>query len=649
MGAGGVWKSTNGGLTWRALFSDQPTFAIGDLEISRADPEVIWVGTGEAHLSGTSYEGLGVYRSGDGGETWTPAGLAGSAHIGKVVSHPGEVDTLLVAAIGPRGREGERGVYRTNDAGQTWERVLDPGDGVACIDMVMDPFDPDRLWATSWDRGARRQSGVWRTTDGGSTWERLTGGLPTEKIGRVAIDASASESGVVYALLVDHSPPGSGRYDVQGLVFRSSDGGDTWERQNKEKLPTYVGWDFCDIRVAPDDPDQVYVCGFQLLISGDGGQTWRRGGEEVHRVHHHAGEGMHVDMHDLWIDPERPDRLLLGTDGGLYVSYDRAQSYLHLNDLPVTEFYKVHVTGGEALEIWGGTQDNASLVTTSAAAYEPGSPDPWEHVWLDRWSGGDGFTTLPDPFDPSIVYWTQQQGDLRRARRGELRRSRHIRPKGRDLPWSWDTPLIASPHTEGLLYCASDRVFRSTDRGDSWEDIGPEPWGGAILSLAESALDPMVLASGAGRGRVQVTSDGGETWTRAAELPRGTVREVVTSLHEPGRLYVVQSSAARGGAWGAGVHRSDDLGASWTAITGDLLPEPCNAITEDPRDPAVLYLGTDLGVFATTDGGGHWFPLGSGLPTCPVLDLVVHEPTSTLVVVTHGLSAFALDVGPLSD
>jgi len=644
VGAGGVWKSVNGGLDWSALFADQPTFAIGDVEVSRADPEVVWIGTGEAHLSGTSYEGLGVYRSTDGGETWVHAGLTRSAHIGKVAAHPTEVDTAFVAAIGPRGREGERGVYRTTDGGESWTRVLDAG--VPCIDLVMDPSNPDRLWATSWDRGRRTRSGVWRTTDGGDTWARLTEGLPAEQVGRVAVDVARSNPDVVYALLVDHSPPGNGRYDVAGRVYRSPDGGDTWALAHEGKLPTYVGWDFCDVRVAPDDPDQVFVCGFELLISDDAGVTWRHDGGAVHRVNPHAGEGMHVDMHDLWIDPERPDRLLLGTDGGLYVSFDRGESYLHLNDLPITEFYKLGIVGDE---VWGGTQDNASLVTGSLDAIAPRSEDAWSHVWLDRWWGGDGFTTLPDPFDATVVYWTQQQGDLRRARRGELRRSRRIRPRGEDERWSWDTPLVVSPHTEGLLYCASQHVFRSTDRGDGWDRLPLEAWGGGILSMAESALEPARLVTGAGRGCVQVSADSGKSWTRAAELPSATVREVVTSAHEPERVYVVQSSSARGGEWSVRVHRSDDFGASWTSVAGNLPPEPCNALAEDPRDPDVLYLGTDIGVWATKDSGATWFPLGSDLPTCAVMDLAVHEGSSTLVVVTHGLSAFAVDVGPVAD
>ena len=645
VGAGGVWKSVNGGLTWEAIFTDQPTFAIGDLELSAADPELLWVGTGEAHLSGTSYEGVGIFKSEDGGATFTHVGLSASAHIGKLVSHPTERDTLFVAAIGSKhdGSGGERGVYRTTDGGASWERVLEAGASVAFIDLVIDPSDPTRLWAASWDRSRQERSGVWRTTDGGDTWERLEGGLQETQVGRVAIDASASEPGVVYALLVDHSPEGDGRSGVTGAVYRSGDGGDSWAKTHEEKLPTYVGWDFCDVRVAPDDANEVYVCGLRLLRSEDGGKSWERGGERVQRLHAHRGSGMHLDMHDVWIDPEHPDRLLLGTDGGLYVSWDRARSYLHLNDLPITEFYKLHLTGAEVCEVWGGTQDNASLVTASTEAYTHGSADPWEHLWLDPWAGGDGFATFPDPFDPTILYWTQQLGDLKRGTRGELFRARRIRPRGRDLEFAWDTPLIASTQTEGLLYCAAQQVHRSTDRGDSWEAIGPEPWGGAILSMSLSPTDPQLLMTGASSGWVQYTLDGGETWQRAAELPGARIRDVLLSQHEPDHSYVVQSGSS-GGDWQSYLHRSSDHGQTWTSIQGDLPAEPCNAIAEDPRDAQVLYVGTDLGVWFTQDGGQHWFPLGCELPSCPVLDLEVHAPTNTLVIVTHGLSAFALDV-----
>ena len=303
----------------------------------------------------------------------------------------------------------------------------------------------------------------------------------------------------------------------------------------------------------------------------------------------------------------------------------------------------MHLTGEEVCEVWAGTQDNASLVTSSTEAHVPGAEDPWEHVWLDPWAGGDGFATFPDPFDPSITYWTQQLGDLRRSKDRDLRRSKRIRPRDRDLAFAWDTPLLADPRSEGLLYCASRVVHRSPDRGDTWESIGPEPWGGAIVSLALSPIDPGLLMTGAGEGQVQYTLDGGAKWHRAEKLPAARTREVLLSRHGSNDSYIVQS-AASSGDWRAYVHRTSDHGRTWTSIAGDLPPEPCNTIAEDPRDRNVLYLGTDLGMWCTKDGGESWFPLGSELPPCPVLDVEVHGPTNTLVIVTHGLSAFALDV-----
>lgn len=651
VGAGGVFKTTNGGLTWSPIFANESTYAVGDVEVSRAQPDLIWVGTGEAHLSGTSFEGTGVFKSTDAGASWVNVGLNSSAHIGKVVSHPTHPELVYVAVIGSRhSAQGQRGVYRSQDGGETWERVLDAGERVGVIDLVMDPNDPQRLWATSWQRGSGPKSGVHRSTDGGDTWTKLSGGLlEGEHVGRVAVDASASQPGVVYSLVVDHSPEGGGRGGVQGLLFRSDDYGDTWEQTHEGKVPTYVGWDFCDVRVAPDDAERVYICGFRLQISADAGRTFSRAGEDVQRLHAHEGKGLHLDMHDIWIDPERPQRVLLGTDGGLYVSWDRAASWLHLNNLPIAEFYKVHLDDTEPFHIWGGTQDNASLVGPSDAALSPGGRDPWQQIFLDPWSGGDGFSSFPDPFDPSIVYWAQQLGDLHRGRRGELRRSAHVRPKERGLRFAWDTPYMASPHTEGLLYCAAETVFRSPDRGASWEPIGPEAWGEAILCLTESKLDPARLVTGAGGGCVQMTSDGGENWERRGDgLPSKRVTDVVASVHDPERLYVTLSGAS-GGDRKPYVYRSGDFGSSWESLAGNLPSEPVTALAEDPDNRNVLYLGTDLGVFASTDGGASWAPLGGGLPTCPVVDLAVHPASATLVAVTHGLSAFALDVASVSD
>ncbi len=655
VGAGGIWKTTNGGLTFEPIFERESTFAIGDLTVAPSEPDTVWVGTGEAHLSGTSYSGTGVFKSTDGGATWKNMGLHDSAHIGKVVIDPNDADVVYVAAMGPRNTEGgERGIYKTIDGGRTFRRVLFVGPEVALVDLVLDPTDSTRLLAAAWDRSGGRESGVFRSTDSGESWERLHGGLLDADVGRVAIDASASEPGVFYALMVDHSPEGGGRSGVGGILYRSDDGGDTWNRTHPEYLPTYVGWDFCDVRVSPDNANQVYIGGFRLLVSQDGGKTFENGGETVFRLHPHRGTGMHLDMHDIWIDPEHPERILLGNDGGIYESWDRAQTWLHLNTLPIAEFYRVYLDDEEPFRIWAGTQDNASLVGPSTARFAPGAPDEWEQVFLDRWAGGDGFSTFPDPNDPALVYYSQQQGNLKRARFGELEEQKRIRPVGEEgqaeLRWAWDTPFFASVHTaDTRLYAAAQRVFASDDRGDSWEAISPDLGDGPLLALSESPLDEKRLVAGLGRGELHFTDDGGESWRSAGNgLPEKTIRDVVTSVHHADRVYVTLSGV-RDDDYASYVYVTHDFGRTWEAIGGNLPDEPVNAIAEDPRAESVLFVGTDLGVFASVDAGAHWASLGRDLPTAPVVDLAVQERDDVLVAVTHGLSAFLLAIGSVRD
>lgn len=657
VGSGGVWKSVNGGLSWRHVFADESTFAVGDVTVDPSNADVVWVGTGEAHLGGMSYDGTGVFRSEDGGATWTNMGLVDSARIGKVLVHPSDSSVVHVAVIGPRGGAHEgRGVHVSRDGGETWTRTLHAGPHVGIIDLVRDPFDPDRLWAAGWDRRRRGEGGVFRSVDGGETWTRLGGGLlEGGAVGRVALAAAASERDVVYALLVDHSPPGEGRYDVGGALFRSNDGGDTWARTADEYVDTYVGWDFCDVMVAPDDADQVFVCGLRLMVSADGGATFRRGSERVFRLQGHPGEGMHLDMHDLWIDPANPDRVLLGTDGGLYVSMDRAESWLHLNNLPIAEFYTVHLDGAAPHRIWGGTQDNASLSAPADARLDDLASDDWSYVYLDPWDGGDGFATFPDPSGDGTVYYEHQNGDMRRKRPGAPLRwgrgsGRRITPRAGEgeppLRFAWNTPLFHSRHGAGVLYCASQRVHRSRDRGDGWEAISPDLTGGrgALTALAESPLDGARLAAGGGGGRLSVTDDGGATWRDAGEgLPRCALQSVVLGRRDPDRVLVALSGAA-GGDHRPHALRSDDLGRTWASIAEGLPMAGVNVLREHPTLDGVLLAGTDLGVYVSVDDGASWSSLSRGLPTAPVMDLDVHPGTSRLVAVTHGLSAFTLDL-----
>jgi photosystem II stability/assembly factor-like uncharacterized protein len=663
VGAGGVWKTTNGGLTWKPIFHRESTFSIGDVAVSQSNPNILWVGTGECHLSRSSYPGNGVFKSTDAGKTWTNLGLHESAHIGSVVIHPTNPDIVYIAAMGRKNGEGERGIYRTVDGGQTFEQVLNEGPDVSFVDLVIDPNDFDTLFASAWDRSGGNMSGVFRSDDGGTNWMRLGGGLLDQKVDRVAVDVATNQPGVVYALMADGSSPELAKRRNASILFRSEDSGETWTRTHEGYVPTYIGWDFCDLRVAPDDANRVYVGGTRLIISYDGGKTFEGEGgfavnkrrDEVFRLHPTRGIGMHLDVHDIWIDPEHPERMTLGNDGGLYISNDRGRTWLHLNTLPIAEFYQIRLDDQQPFHIWGGTQDNASFEGPVTARLEDGVDDRWQQVFLDPWTGGDGFSTFPDPNDPQTTYYTQQMGDLRRSRLGRLKPERGIHPKASEgeseLRFSWDTPFFASSHPgKTVLYCGAQRVLRSDDRGDSWRPISPDLVDrDALLALAESPVDSLRLVAGAGQGKIFLTTDGGEHWCPAGSgLPRAVVRDVVPSAHDANLVYVVLSGKENSDS-ASYVFRSNDFGETWESIASNLPSESCNALAEDPKTKDLIFVGTDLGVYASIDGGREWHSLCDTLPTASVMDLQVHGRDGILVAATHGLSIFSLDIKPIRD
>lgn len=677
VGAGGVWKTTNGGLTWKPIFQNESTFAIGDLTIAPSDSNTIWVGTGECHLSRTSYAGNGVYRSIDAGETWTHMGLEETAHIGKIVIDPKNKDVVYVAAMGRKDTGGQRGLFKTSDGGKSFEHILKAEPQVAFVDLVLDPFDNTRLYAAGWDRSGRDRGGVFLSEDAGKTWRRLGGGLLQQSVDRIAIDVASSQEGVVYALMADRSTPELAKRRNASILFRSDDGGETWNRTNEGYVPTYIGWDFCDLRVAPDNADRIYIGGLRLITSDDGGKSFQGEGgfafntalDTVFRLHPHRGIGMHLDVHDIWIDPEHPERVMLGNDGGLYLSNDRAQTWLHLNSLPIAEFYRIHLDDDQPFKIWGGTQDNASLVGPSSARFEAGVDDQWDLVFLDPWSGGDGFATFPDPLDASITYYTQQNGDLKRSRLGNLRPEKSIRPRRgnttayqgeeaiehqsdqRNFNFAWDTPFFPSVHQNNadqtVLYCAAERVFRSEDRGDHWQAISPDLGIGALIEVSESPCDPQRLAAVGGRGNVFLTRDGGKQWLSVGEgLPKKAVRDVLLSAHSPDTCYVVLSGKSDHDC-AAYVFVSHDFGKSWNSISKELPNECVNVIAEDGKSNDLLFVGTDLGVYASTDRGESWNSLCGTLPTASVVDLKVQSRDGALVAASHGLSLFLLDIAPI--
>jgi photosystem II stability/assembly factor-like uncharacterized protein len=656
-GSGGLWKSTDSGVTWEAMLDDHSTCSIGAVAVAPSDPDVVWVGSGEnLRAGGYTLPGTGVFRTEDGGRTWRNVGLHDSNHIGAIAVHPTDPDTAWVAAMGPfYSRGGQRGVFRTRDGGASWERVLAPEGRSWAFDVAVDPADPSTLYATTWSLRFDPGGGIHRSTDGGTSWRRLTQGLPVERgLGRIELDVSRSDPRVVYALVQSRA----GGAEPTTELYRSDDRGETWARRNVEELQGF-SWALGDVRVAPHDPEEVWLLGVRLLHSTDGGRTTRWIGGEIVHLQPSRAETLHLDHCDLWIDPTDPARLALGNDGGVYLSWDRGATWLHRNSLPIGEVYDLTVEGGPREHVFLGTQDTAA----SHGPIRPlrrGLDAGWEYVWLDPWSGGDGFVTWPDPTDPDTVYWESQQGHLVRKdlATGATRRIRPRPEEGADeLRCNWYTPYLLSPHDPSTLYFGAQRVWRSTDRGDSWEALGPDLTRSeeegrkshALSALAESSLRAGLLWAGTERGIVQRSEDGGVTWVDVSSgLPVRHVKRVVPSRHAESRAYVTQTGIDQDD-FTPRVHVSEDGGATWRDLSAGLPPGCANVLCEDPADERLLYLGTTQGVFVSLDRGESWAALCEGLPCVSVEDLELHPERPLLVAGTHGRSAYALDIAPLRE
>ncbi len=667
-GAGNLWKSVNNGTTWTPIFEKESAFSIGDIAVSASHSNVVWVGTGEVLMARSSYAGTGVFKSTDAGATWTNMGLTDSHHIAQVVIHPTDPNRVWVAAIGHLYSDNqERGIYRTIDGGATWQRTLFVNDRTGAIDVVIDPSDPNVLYAAMWERSRKAWghttngpgSGLFKSEDAGATWRRATSGLPTgPDVGRIGLAIAPSNPRVVYALVDNYAVAPAAPARIGGEIYRSDDRGATWRKVNQE--PVAAGYDFCLIQVAPDNENVLYLPNNRFMTSEDGGRTFRQiEGTLVHLLPH-GSRVLHLDHHELWINPDQGDHMLLGNDGGLHLTYDRGRSWLHINNLPIGEFYAVTVDMDSPYNIYGGTQDNAALFGSSAQTLADDRGDEWTHVYLDRWGGGDSYFTYRDPLDTDLIYYEHQQGDLRRKRMstGE---TASIRPP--DIPGepplrsNWMTPFFPSrdaTRTPRAMYYGANRLFRSLDRGDRWTPISPDltsnparqgnvPWG-TLTTVSESPLQPGLLYAGADDGYLHVTKDDGKTWTRIDKgLPDRWMTRVVASRHDAATVYV-SLSGYRYDEFDAYVYVSRDFGATWTPMSANLPQEPVNVIAEDPSQAGVLYVGTDTGVFASIDGGRVWHALCANLPTIPVYDLVVHPREGELVIATHGRSIFVADI-----
>ncbi len=488
-GAGNVWKSVNNGTTWTPVFEKESSFTIGDIVVAPSDPNIVWVGTGEVLMARSSYAGTGVFKSTNAGATWTNMGLTDSYHVAQIVIHPTNPDRVWVAAVGHLYSENEeRGVFSTTNGGRTWQRTLFVDARTGAIDLVLDPGNPNVLYAAMWERSRKAWghttngpgSGVFKSSDGGLTWQPLRNGLPSgAHVGRIGLAIAPSNPRVVYALVDNYAPlpvvSGRGQTAARtgGEVYRSDDGGGSWRKVNK--APVAAGYDFCLIQVAPDNENIVYLPNNQFLVSEDAGGTYRQiEGTLVHLLPH-GSRVLHLDQHELWINPANGDHMLLGNDGGLHQSYDRGQSWLHLNNIPIGEFYAVSVDMETPYNIYGGTQDNAALFGSSAQTLADDLGDNWQHVYLDRWGGGDSYFTWRDPLDHDLIYYEHQIGDLRRKRMS-TGKTDAIRPRDSagqpSLRSNWMTPFFLSAHSS---HSREPCTTEQTACSDRWTEATPGP------------------------------------------------------------------------------------------------------------------------------------------------------------------------------
>jgi photosystem II stability/assembly factor-like uncharacterized protein len=670
--SGGVWKSVNGGTTFKPVFDKQPVQSIGAIAIDPKNPKVIWVGTGEAWMRNSVSVGDGVYKSVDGGETWTNLGLKASEHIAKILIDPTETNTVYVCAPGSLWSDSDaRGVYKTTDGGRTWTKILQGANlSTGCSLMSMDPANPKTIYAGMWDfrrRGwtfrsggdgptAPSGSGLFKSADGGATWTELTAasasGLPAKPWGRVAVAVAPSKPDVVYAF-IEATLPHNG-------LYRSDNGGRTWQALDRSQNMIWRPFYFANLIVDPKNENRIYKPDGGLIVSTDGGKSFSG-----------ISGGAHGDFHDVWIDPDNTDHLITGDDGGLWYSYDAGNKWWKADNLPVSQFYHVSVDMDRPYHVYGGLQDNSSWVGSSE--YPGGiTSHQWENMY-----GGDGFWMFVDPTDPTYLYAESQGGEIGRVNRKTLE-ARNIKPLPRyaegKLRFNWNTPIHVSPTQNGTIYIGAQFLFRSRDYGQTWERISPdlstndpakqqqEQSGGVtvdnsaaemhttIYAIGESPRNPNVVWAGTDDGNLQVTRDGGKTWTNVVGnipgLPKNAwVSSVEAGHFDPGTVYATFDLHTFGDMRPY-AYKSTDYGATWTALVAPDSPVRgyAHVVKEDLVNRDLLFLGTEFGLWVSLDGGKQWAHYkGGDLPSVAVRDLAIHPRDHDLVIATHGRGIWIID------
>ncbi|MGB7294127.1 MAG: hypothetical protein WBC70_00930 [Candidatus Aminicenantales bacterium] len=693
--SGGVWKTVNEGITWEPIFERAASTAIGDVAIAPSNPEIVWVGTGEANIFRSSQAGCGIYKSTDGGKTWADMGLADTYTIARIVLHPQNPDIVYVAASGHEWTENaERGVFKTTDGGKNWEKALYISPKTGVIDLVMDPADSDTLYAATWQRTRLKwndprnfpgysESGIYKTSDAGKTWKTSHAGLPEAQFrGRIGLDICLKKPNVLYALVDNYEKaaqaapaeatdsygrPSSGR--IKGAtLYRSDDRGETWTlvapttpetKTLMERHSGTYGWVFGQVRVDPNDENTVYIMGVPLSVSKDGGKTFT------------TLRGMHADHHGLWIDPQNSDYLVNANDGGIVISYDGGKNWRQFRDnLPVCQFFNIAYDMATSFRVYGSMQDHGSYrgqVLRKSERFTGKVLEGFQAVAFESAPGGEGSSHAIDPTNPEIVYSAGFYGRVSRSdmRLPERERTKSLLPATYPdeppLRGQWVAPFIISPLNNETIYHGMQHLFRSYNRGDIWERISPDLTYNAaaemgdipyhtLFSISESPLRAGLVYVGTDDGKVQVTRDGGKTWSEIMSgLPyQKWVSRIVASKFDLGTVYMTQNGK-RDDDFIPYVWKSTDFGKTWVSIAGNIPFGPVNVIREDPVDKNILYVGTDGGVYATKDGGKSWNVLGGNLPMVYVLDLIIHPRDNVIVIATHGRGMWAVDADPINE
>jgi len=684
--SGGLWK-TRDGVYYESIFHVDDVFSIGDVAVAPSAPDTVWVGTGEANNSRSSYWGNGIYKSTDAGETWIHMGLPDSGHIGRIVVHPSNADIVYVAALGHLYRDNpERGLYKTTNGGRSWELlltdVIEPSRGlqnettrhIGVVDVTMHPTDPDTLYAATYDKVRRPWtfnpggpgSRIYKSRDAGASWTMLEGGLPMGMLGRIGLAVTPAAPDSVYAVIEDvniegvsedetyqallNGAPGPGR-GVNDRIWRSTDAGATWEAVSPADRnvgggpPYYYG----QIIVDPNDPDKIFMLSASSLKSIDGGREWTD-----------AWDGIGGDDHTLWIDPDDSEYMLMGYDHGFGISRDGGETWYHPDNMSLAQFYAIGIDMAYPYNVYGGTQDNGS--DRGPSRTRSGDPVPYE-AW-ERVGGGDGMYNEVDWSNNRYLYNESQFGPIRRLDllTNESRSIDYSRPDGEEeLRWNWNAPIVVSRHDNNVIYHGANVVLRSAFRGETWEEISPDLTTNdpakiqgigniqycTIVALDESLLVEGLLWAGTDDGNVWVTRDTGETWTQVngniAGNPGYWVSRVEPSRHDPATAYVTFTGYRRDD-FRPFIYKTTDYGETWTDISSNLPNAAIDVVREDHKNPNLLFAGTEIGVWVSIDGGGSWHKMKGDMPTVPVYDMKIHPRENDLVVGTHGRGFFITDI-----